>query len=200
MTSDSQNLPDRELVVRLIRDDERAFRALYTRYKRRLVFFAIRFIKDPVRAEDVFQDTFLLIWESRHFLDPDKSFSSYVFTIVKNRVLNILRNIEYDEELKRYILSRSLDYDDRTGRRVLLDDARTVIAKALAMLSPRQRQIFMMSRDENMSYKEIAQKLNLSVYTVQEHISLAIKRMKDYLSDASLDVADTILLLVLLNL
>lgn len=195
-----RKMQDEELVARLINDDEKAFCELYARYRNRLIYFAVRFVKDPSRAEDIFQDTFALIWKSRHFLDPGKSFSGYVFTIVKNRVLNILRNIHYEEKLKRQILSRAIDCDEESGGRIVSGDIGAVISGALQALTPRQRQIFMMSRNERMSHKEIAEKLNLSIYTVQEHISLSIKKIKIYLSEHPRSFADILILLFLFQI
>ena len=72
---------ERTLVLRLIDGDEEAFCELYAAYKNRLIYFAMRFLKSRDYAEDVFQDAFTVIWQGRRFINPDTSFSSYLYTL-----------------------------------------------------------------------------------------------------------------------
>lgn len=191
---------ERALVLRLIEGDEDAFCELYAAYKNRLIFFAMRFLKSREYAEDVFQDAFTVVWQSRRFIDPDASFSSYLYTIIRNRLLNQLRDAANEEKLKESILSQALDYTDNTKREVMLNDLKFIISRALEQLTPRQREVFEMSREAQLSHKEIAGKLGISVNTVQEHISSSLKMIRNYLikySDS--EYVDLILLLICLG-
>ena len=85
-------MDERELVLRLIDGDEDAFCELYAAYKNRLLYFAMKFVKSREFAEDIFQDAFTVVWQSRRFINPDASFSSYLYTIVRNRILNQIRD------------------------------------------------------------------------------------------------------------
>lgn len=76
MTHDREE--EHTLVLRLIDGDEDAFCELYARYKNQLVYFALRYLKSQAYAEDIFQDTFATVWQSRRFINPDTSFSSYL--------------------------------------------------------------------------------------------------------------------------
>ena len=175
------NIPgnERSLVIRLIAGDEDAFCELYAAYKNRLIYFAMRFLKSREYAEDIFQDAFTTIWESRRFINPNTSFSSYLYTIMRNRILNHLRELASEDRLKEQILSQ---------------------AHALKQLTSRQREIFEMSREKQMSYKEIAEALGISVNTVQEHISSSLRSLRTYLEKHSVTGTDLILLLICLNL
>ena len=153
-------MDERELVLRLIDGDEDAFCELYAAYKNRLLYFAMKFVKSREFAEDIFQDAFTVVWQSRRFINPDASFSSYLYTIVRNRILS----------------------------------------RALEQLTPRQREVFNMSRDLQMSHKEIAEALGVSVNTVQEHISVSLKVIRAYLTKYSGTSADILLILLCLNL
>ena len=113
---------ERSLILRLIGGDEDAFCELYATYKNRLIYFAMRFLKSREYAEDVFQDAFTVVWQSRRFINPDASFSSYLYTIMRNRILNQLRNAANEEKLKESILSQALDYTEDTKREVMLND------------------------------------------------------------------------------
>lgn len=191
---------ERSLILRLIEGDEDAFCELYATYKNRLIYFAMRFLKSREYAEDVFQDTFTVVWQSRRFINPDASFSSYLYTIMRNRILNQLRNAANEEKLKESILSQALDYTEDTKREVMLNDLKSLISHALQQLTPRQREIFEMSREAQLSHKEIADKLGISVNTVQEHISTSLKLIRTYLIKYSgSEYVDLLLLLICLN-
>ena len=191
---------ERSLILRLIVGDEDAFCELYATYKNRLIYFAMRFLKSREYAEDVFQDVFTVVWQSRRFINPDASFSSYLYTIMRNRILNQLRNAANEEKLKESILSQALDYTEDTKREVMLNDLKSLISHALQQLTPRQREIFEMSREAQLSHKEIADKLGISVNTVQEHISTSLKLIRTYLIKYSgSEYVDLLLLLICLN-
>ena len=191
---------ERSLILRLIGGDEDAFCELYATYKNRLIYFAMRFLKSREYAEDVFQDAFTVVWQSRRFINPDASFSSYLYTIMRNRILNQLRNAANEEKLKESILSQALDYTEDTKRKVMLNDLKSLISHALQQLTPRQREIFEMSREAQLSHKEIADKLGISVNTVQEHISTSLKLIRTYLIKYSgSEYVDLLLLLICLN-
>lgn len=191
---------ERSLILRLIEGDEDAFCELYATYKNRLIYFAMRFLKSREYAEDVFQDAFTVVWQSRRFINPDASFSSYLYTIMRNRILNQLRNAANEEKLKESILSQALDYTEDTKREVMLNDLKSLISHALQQLTPRQREIFEMSREARLSHKEIADKLGISVNTVQEHISTSLKLIRTYLIKYSgSEYVDLLLLLICLN-
>ena len=191
---------ERSLILRLIEGDEDAFCELYATYKNRLIYFAMRFLKSREYAEDVFQDAFTVVWQSRRFINPDASFFSYLYTIMRNRILNQLRNAANEEKLKESILSQALDYTEDTKREVMLNDLKSLISHALQQLTPRQREIFEMSREAQLSHKEIADKLGISVNTVQEHISTSLKLIRTYLIKYSgSEYVDLLLLLICLN-
>ncbi len=191
---------DKDLVIRLINNDQEAFCELYARYKERLLYFAMKLIKSHEFAEDIYQDAFIVIWQNRRFLDPEKTFSSYLYTIVKNRILNILREIENDQKLKSHILANAIDYSDVTNQHVQINELKGILDKILKKLTPRQRQIFEMSRDEQMTHKEIAEVLGISVFTVQEHISIALKSIKHYLKEYPDNMVGLLLILICINI
>lgn len=190
---------ERILVQRLIEGDEDAFCELYAAYKNRLIFFAMRFLKSREYAEDIFQDAFTIIWQGRRFINPDASFSSYLYTIVRNRILNQLRDLENQTKLKEQILAQAVDYSNDTSDGILANDLHDLIARAMQQLTARQREIFEMSRRQDMSHREIAEALGISVYTVQEHISTSLRILRTYLEKHSVVGVDLVLLLICLH-
>lgn len=191
---------ERALVIRLIDGDEDAFCELYAAYKNRLLYFAMKFVKSRAFAEDIFQDAFTVVWQSRRFINPDASFSSYLYTIVRNRVLNQLRDESREDELKESILAQAIDYTDSTKDNIVANDLKNIINHAMEQLSPRQREVFEMSRESFMSHKEIGDALGISVNTVQEYISSSLKVIRSYLIKYAGIYADILLILICLNL
>jgi RNA polymerase sigma-70 factor, Bacteroides expansion family 1 len=200
MNSVNDNSEEKCLVIRLINGDEDAFCELYSVYKNRLLYFAMKFVKSRDFAEDIFQDTFTVIWQSRRFIDPDAPFSSYLHTIVRNRILNHLREIASEDRLREHILAQSIDYTDSTKNEILFEELKEILSRAMKQLTPRQREIFQMSRDQAMSHKEIADNLGVSVNTVQEHVSSSLKVIRSYLNKRSSGIyTDLLLILICLN-
>lgn len=198
MCASDNSSNERSLVIRLIAGDEEAFCELYAAYKNRLIYFAMRFLKSHDYAEDIFQDAFTVIWESRKFINPDASFSSYLYTIVRNRILNQLRELANEERLKEQILSQAIDHD--INNEIFANDLQMLITHALEQLTPRQREVFEMSRKKQLSHKEIAEVLGISINTVQEHISTSLRLLRAYLKKNSVFGTDLILILICLNL
>ena len=172
---------ERSLVLRLIEGDEDAFCELYAAYKNRLIYFAMRCLKSREYAEDIFQDAFAVVWQGRRFINPDASFSAYLYTIVRNRILNQLRDLSNQDKLREQILSQAVNYTNETKDEIIANDLRQFISRALQQLTPRQREIFQMSRERQMSHREIAEVLGISVNTVQESISISLRTLRTYL-------------------
>lgn len=122
MYSNTSPSQERELVLKLINDDENAFCELYSIYRNRLIYFAMKYLKSRDFAEDIFQDTFTIVWQSRKFINLDSSFSAYLYTIMRNRILNMLRDLEYQEQLKDILLSQAVDANDSTEERTFSKD------------------------------------------------------------------------------
>ena len=181
---------ERSLVLRLIEGEEDAFCELYAAYKNRLIYFAMRFLKSREYAEDIFQDAFTIVWQGRRFINPDASFSAYLYTIVRNRILNQLRDLSYQDKLREQILSQAVNYTNETRDEIIANDLRQFISCALQQLTPRQQ----------MSHREIAEVLGISVNTVQESISISLKTLRAYLEKNSIVGSDLILILICLNL
>lgn len=179
-------IDERSLALRLIVGDQNAFCELYAAYKNRLIYFAMRFLKSREYAEDIFQDVFTIVWQSRRFINPDGSFSAYLYTITRNRILNQLRDLANQDKLRESILSQAVDYNNEAQDGALVNDLRQFSLRAMWQLTPRQREIFKMSREQQMSHREIAEALGISVNTVQESISISLRTLRAYLKKNSI--------------
>lgn len=179
---DNSKKTDKELVIRLTDDDETAFTELYIRYKNKMYAFCFTFLKSADETEDLVQELFTNIWESHRFINPDLSFSSYLYTIAHNRMVNYFRNVNIENKVKS-ILSEIIPQTEETiESEMIYEDYQTILKQAILQLPPQRQRIFNLSREENLSHREIAQQLGISVYTVQEHISESLRFIKSYFS------------------
>lgn len=190
---------EKYLVLGLLNGDESAFCALYALYKERLIFFALKFVKSHEIAEDVYQDAFISVWQNSRFLNPNVPFGPYIYTIVKNRILNLLANLDREQELKNILLSQAVNVDNETEEKMVDAELNQLLDRAIEKLTPQQKRIFNMSRREMQSHKEIADKLGISIYTVQQHISASLKVIRTYFQRHGEGYADIIFLFLLNN-
>ena len=181
---------EEDLLNDLKRSDHIAFEFLFKRFYPRLLGYAIRFVRDEEIAEDILQECFMTFWERRHLLSA-VSLSSLLFLMVRNACLNYLKHsalvrhlsIDYletlDGEEKLYSADLLLSADEH----ILYEDLKAQIDKSLSLLSPRSREIFLLSRFKGLKNREIAEMLGISTTAVEKHISKSLKVISDYLKD-----------------
>lgn len=157
-----------------------AFNELFERYGKRLYRFAMGYLKSSENAEEIVQDVFLKIWKNREKLSDQKSFESYLFTIAKNAILNTIRKSKYEKAYLNYLKIHA-------GEDVLLDDElnfnelEKAYKEGIEKLSPRRKEIFIMSRELSLSNAEIAEKMNISIKTVENQMTSAFSDIRRYL-------------------
>ncbi|MCI4669460.1 MAG: RNA polymerase sigma-70 factor [Bacteroidia bacterium] len=160
---------------------ESQFEDLFKSHFQFLCNFARQYVGDDELAQDLTQKVFITLWEKRESIDTQLSVKSYLFTILKNRCLNYLR------DQKKY-RSKLLDVDCGDLEVSVEEDPlaeeelREQIEEALNALPEKCRLVFEMSRFRGMKYKEIAEELELSQKTVEAHMSKAIKSLRKYLA------------------
>jgi RNA polymerase sigma-70 factor (ECF subfamily) len=174
--------------------DKTHFEHLFRTHFERLCSFARQYVADMDTAQDICQKVFIRLWEKREEMDTSRSITSYLFTSVKNRCLNHIRD---HKKYRSHLLDVECG-DLEIGLAIsedhfALQELQQRIDKALATLPPKCRQVFEMSRYEQKKYKEIASELDISQKTVEAHMSKAIKLLRD-------DLGDYLTLLILLNM
>ena len=166
-------MTDNMLVVKLKKGDLDAFRMIFSKYKTKVFYFACSYLKSKDKAQDIVQDVFTKVWEKRECLEEHYSFNSYLFTITKNVILNIIRKTKYEIEYRENLieLSASFDYQlNNTLDSVLCNDLKSYINAEIENLPPAMSRIYKLSRIQLLSNEEIADSQNLSIRTVENHI------------------------------
>lgn len=188
---------DTELIILLTQDNEAAFSELYVRYKDKLYYFCLSLLKSEEEAGDIVQEIFIRIWESRAFINPELSFSSFLYTMARNRILNYFRDIDIDAKAKLIVAQNKPVVEDAIESELIYTEYQNILKEAIDSLPPQRSRIFNMSRVENLSHKEIAAQLGISVNTVQEHISESLRFIKSYF-DKHTDISLSLLLLMVI--
>lgn len=162
--------------------DRQGYENLFHEHYRELCLFAIRYVKDFEIAREMVQDSFLVLWEKREIVDDGRSVSSYLSTTVRNRCLNYLRdNKKFNAGLLQIEDLSEFSYAQPLKLEVAELSAR--IRSAVGELPEKCREVFELSRNEHLKYQEIAEKLNISVKTVEAQMSKALQHMRDRLKD-----------------
>lgn len=172
-----------EWIERIRRGDEEAFEHLFRAFTPGLCAFVTRYVGSRAVAEELVQDLFLNIWQKRGELVIGNAVPSYLFTAARNRAINHLRRERRTGALDPAVVGR-IDDPSVTGESALLE--LLDLQDAIGRLPARCRLIFMLSRQQDMTYDEIARSLGLSVKTVEVQMGRALKALRSWLrgSDA----------------
>ena len=173
--------------------DKVSFEDLFKTYFKPLTAFAFKFVNDIDEAKSIVHDVFMKLWEKKDEIDMSKSVKSYLYTSVNNKSLNYIRDNKKFNRNENVFDNQSSSAPNVEEELSSLEVQKKIDA-SLNSLNPKVKRIFEMSRYEGLKYKEIAEELNLSVKTVETHMSTALKvlrkNLKEYL---------TVILLLILN-
>jgi RNA polymerase sigma-70 factor (ECF subfamily) len=177
---------DIELVKRLQKGDVEAFDLIYEKYSGRLYAFGVKYLKNKDETEELVQSVFVKLWENYKTLKKDSSFKSYLFTIAYNDICKLFRKRNYQQKFISDALyensGSSSEIEEGIDYQSVLNRVKQIVDK----LPERQKVIFMKSRQEGKTTKEIAKELRLSPGTVDNYISEAIKFIKNRLRNEDL--------------
>lgn len=176
-------LPDENQIVRLLKEsDENAFNMLFRFYSTRLYHFAYSYLKSAEDSKEIVQETFIRIWEKRDIIDIEQSFSGFLFTIAQRIILNRIRRTKTENHYKALALEKEEPGTEFTEHEVIFSDLDKLRQNALHELPPRRKLIFQMIREQGMTYKEVAEKLDISIKTVEAQMTEAVKHLRARLS------------------
>lgn len=169
----------------------KAFNQLFTDYQSRFIRFANFYIRDTAVAEDFTIEALMYYWENRHRLESETNIPAYILTIIKNKCLNHLTHRQTVENVSEMLLSnaqwelstRVASLQECEPYELFTAEMHEIVDKTLESLPKQTKDIFIMSRYQNLSHKEIADKLNITTKGVEFHISKAIKALRISLKD-----------------
>ena len=166
-----------------------AFEQLFNDYYNYLCYVALEFVKEKQTAEEIVSDVFFALWEKRESIKINSSISAYLIRAVKNKCINHGLHSKAEERFKQTIAERiiqSSSVDEYPMGNLLTNELTGLIKQSIDSLPEQCRQVFLLSRDEELRYEEIAERLNVSINTVKTQMKIALSKLrvslKDYLT------------------
>ncbi|WP_343690762.1 RNA polymerase sigma-70 factor [Chitinophaga sp.] len=171
-------LSDQQLLQLLAKGSQAGYTVIYARYSEILFRHAYKMLEDRAEAEDVIQEVFLMLWTKRAEVAGATSLSGYLYTSVRNRILNHLTHQKvidkYLDSMRTYVEAGGYTADEQLREKELA----AIIEKEIGAMPPKMREIFLMSRNEQLSHKSIGELLNISDKTVKQQVYKAVKQLK----------------------
>lgn len=192
------NNVEKSVLLRLQGGDEKAFEEVYLHYKKNVIVNAYKLLKSHDLVQEVVQDIFTKIWVYRTKIDPERNFQAYLNTVVRNHVIDLFRKMKRDQSLKDQLILALNESYDHIEPLLLAKENKKLLLSLLDRLPPFQREIFIMFKIEQKSYKEIMEHFDLTKSAVNSHIYRSNQFLKDYIMKHHKDELLAIFLLSLL--
>ena len=175
------------LILSLKKGEKSAFEEIYADFFGVIYHLSYQYLKDTKISEEIVQDTFMKLWDIRETLNEQFNIRNFLYTITKNNCLNYLRNqktiLKHQENLKYLEMQFNYEALDKLGSYIEFEELREKIDQAILTLPDDLRKIFLLSRFDELSYKEIAQKLSVSVKTVEARMTKSLKILRHELRE-----------------
>ncbi len=175
---------EQELLRRLRSGDHIAFEIIFHRYKTQMAKNALRLLKSTELAEDLLQELFIKLWEHRTKIDTDKTLASYLYKIATNLAYDHFRKAGRDQKLREQLLSIFPATHEPIEKIVFNKENKLALDNALSMLPEQQRLVFTLCKIEEKTYQEVSELLNISVGTVNNHLTRANSTLRVLLQKA----------------
>lgn len=190
---------EQALFAAMAKGEESAFAELFRLYHHRVYGLTLKLVKDQVAAEDLAQEVFVKLWESREKMVEVNDVKSYLLTMAANHTYNYLRKLLNEEAMfKRLTVLMEDRLAENADARALLRNSEQLVQEAVDRLPPQQQQVYRLSFFEGLPYAEIAEKLAISQNTVRNHLVAANRSVRKYLLDSQ-GYSPLFLLLLLLD-
>jgi RNA polymerase sigma-70 factor, ECF subfamily len=171
------DLLEKQVLETLQLGNESAFEMIFRTYYQPLCRYAYSFLQDKEEAEEVVQASFITVWEKRNNIAIETSLKSYLYRMVRNSCLNVIKH----EKVKQLAVSE-VAYES-VAQKIQAAELEIKITEAMKTLPEQCRLVFQLSRFEELKYQEIADQLQISVKTVENHMGKALKLMREQLKD-----------------
>jgi len=172
------------LLIRQFKDgDHHSFKILYQKYAPKLYGFSKKYLSTSEEAEEIVQEVFLRLWEKKENIDESQSFSSYILQAAKHRIFNGFRKKVNERAYLDFLIYADQSSTNFTDMVVDYREIKQKAEKAISAMPPKRQEIFRLSREKGLKNKEIAEKLHISIKTVENQMGQALKFLRDELSE-----------------
>ncbi len=172
------NIPESDIPKKLRAGDHHAYDIVFLQYKTQINLFLQKLTRSKDVADDITQDVFINLWVKREQIDESRNIRNFLYVIARNAAIN---HFKREQVRKNTYAELSNGYGlDSAPDEMLIANEMGILAEITVDNMPRQRKtVYMLSRNEGLSHKEISQKLGISEESVRSHISLALRKIRD---------------------
>jgi RNA polymerase sigma-70 factor (family 1) len=181
------------ILANLAGGDQHAFKKVYDRYNNRVYTVVLKMLQSEVLSEEITQEVFLKLWKLKQHFNSFDHLEAWLRTTARNLSLNAFRRILLEKKADKELTSNFREDHNETEETVLLNEARAILANAIAKLPTKQREVYRLCQVDGMKYEEAALKLNISINTVKTHMKRAVPIVRGYVQ-SHIDVAVVIIL------
>jgi len=174
---------DEKIASLLVVRDEAVFELVFKTHYKNLHSYAFTILKDEDEAEEMVQQVFFKLWERSEKLTIEGPIAAYLYRAVHNESLNFLKHKKVKETHRLHVVYSMKNKSEQPQGKILSKELENKFKEALNKLPEQCRTVFQLSRFENLKYKEIAEKLQISVKTVENHMGKALKLLRIHLID-----------------
>ena len=176
----------KECFQSLAKGDASAFGTIFEFYKKRVFSVAFKMLKSETDAEEIVQDVFLSIWLAKGRLADIHDPEAYLFTITYNTIYTHLKKVSSNQKLLNALLSHLTEIQNTTEETIAANETQKLIHDAILLLPPQQRMVYELSKQEGLSYDEIAERMHIARNTVRNHLAEAMKAVRAFLKKTAL--------------
>ena len=180
------DIEDKRLAQGIKCGEKLAFKQLYELYAPRIYHFSKSYLKNESDSEELVQNVFLKVWEKRDILDTSQNIKAFVFKIAVNTIYDFIRRKNIEHAFADYARLNFKTDENFTWHTVIYDDMLQKLQDVVALLPEQQQKVFQLSKLEDLSNEEIANRLQLSKRTVENHLYRALSFLKKHLKGDTL--------------
>jgi len=179
---DTQNADeDNLLLARIFAGDELAFNLMYSQTNKSIYNAVMAYVKNEHVAIELVQQAYIKLWNNRRKLKEVRSLKDYLFILARNLTLDHFKKITIETKFFAEFTLRENDPADTTNEKIEQIEYDKLLENAITQLPPQQKEAWLLVNEQELSYAEIAIKMNISRLTVKRHLELSRKRIRDYL-------------------
>lgn len=190
-------IDERKLLINLGDGKESAFNSLYQLYANKIYSRLLKLTQSEQLADELLQDTFIILWNKRHTINPDLSIKSWLYKVAENEVYQLYRKIARDKKLQEHIVSTFIETYSHTEEGIFYKESQELLAEAMEQLTPQRKEAFKLCRIEGMSYQEAATKMGVSVSTVSNHLVQATNLVRAYIFRSKESICSLLIAVIL---
>jgi RNA polymerase sigma-70 factor (ECF subfamily) len=174
---------EKGLLLQIINGDAAAFAEVYELYKDRIFAFAFTLTKSKEIAEEATQEVFVKLWERRNQIDANYPLTPYIKKITYNYIISFFRKVKLDRQLQQNLYSNMEALQNTNEDELLQKELSKLYQQAIEQLPQQKRTAYTLSREQHLTYEEIALQMGISKNTVRNHMSEAIHFIRNYITN-----------------